>query len=96
LRAYQTCLKKFSKIPNILEVHRVVTSHVSHIQTLQPAEFAQGDALPVPVLDRLLDVDVIIVGLENEFDVAADRLARSGLDLAARRLKDRRFGPGEP
>jgi hypothetical protein len=27
---------------------------VSHIQTLQPAEFAQGDALPVPVFDRLL------------------------------------------
>src|SRR5262245_23120644 len=44
----------------------------------------EGGVLPVPVPDRLFDLDVIAVGLENKFDVAADRLARGGLDLAAR------------
>ena len=39
---------------------------------------------PAPVPDCLLEVDIIAIGLENEFDVAADRLARGGLDLAAR------------
>src|SRR5262249_16472588 len=42
-------------------------------------------ALPVPVPDRLLDVDVVAISLENEFHVAADGVARRGLDLAARR-----------